>query len=240
MSKVKVLIVTNYYFSHAEFKNLELLGSLCNLRRMRLEKISIPFFVQLKNLRKLSLFMCNVSQAFESHSHPISAALPNLIEMNIDYCTDVVKLPDGICCIGPLKILSITNCHKLSALPEEIGMLINLEVLRLNSCTDLEELPNSIGSLGKLRILDVSDCISLNKLSENFGELCSLKKIYMRGCSRMWELPSSVMDLEHLNVVICDEETAALWEQFKPILENLKIEVPKVDINLDWLHIRQS
>ncbi|KAJ7963199.1 Disease resistance protein [Quillaja saponaria] len=240
MSKVKVLILTNYYFSHAEFKNLELLGSLSNLRRMRLEKVSIPFFVQLENLRKLSLFMCNVSQAFENYSHQISDSLPNLVEINVDYCSDVVKLPNGLCDILSLRILRITNCHKLSALPEQIGDLENLEELKLNSCTDLEELPDSIGRLHKLNNLDICNCISLRKLPEEFGELTSLNKLYMRGCSRMWELPSSILDLENLKVVICDEETAALWEQFKPILENLKVDVPKVDINLDWLWKRHS
>ncbi|KAJ7951599.1 NBS-LRR disease resistance protein [Quillaja saponaria] len=237
MSKVKVLIVTNYYSSHAEFKNMKLLSSLCNLRRMRLEKISISFFVPLKNLKKLSLFMCNVSHAFENTPHHISEALPNLVEMNVDYCNDVVRLPDGLCDIVPLKKLSITNCHKLSSLPEQIRELENLEVLRLNSCTDLEELPNSIRSLRNLSILDVSHCLSLRKLPEDFGELPSLKKIYMNCCSRIWELPSSIMDLEHLDV-ICDEETAALWEQWKPILENLNIEVPTIDINLSWLQRR--
>ncbi|XP_050381653.1 probable disease resistance protein At5g66900 isoform X1 [Argentina anserina] len=39
--------------------------------------------------------------------------------------------------------LSISHCHKLSALPEEIGKLDLLEVLRLRSCTDLVELPSS-------------------------------------------------------------------------------------------------
>ncbi|KAJ7963189.1 Disease resistance protein [Quillaja saponaria] len=122
---------------------------------MRLEKVSIPFLVQLENLRKLSLFMCKVSQAFENYSHQISDSLPNLVGINVDYCSDVVKLPNGLCDILSLRILRITNCHKLSALPEQIGDLENLEELKLNSCTDLEELPDSLGILHKLNNLDI-------------------------------------------------------------------------------------
>ncbi|KAJ7951606.1 NBS-LRR disease resistance protein [Quillaja saponaria] len=239
MEKVKVLIVTNYHSSLAEFKRLKRLRSLPNLKRMRLEKVSVPFFVKLEKLKKLSLFMCNVRNAFEIAPDHISEALPNLVEMNVDYCNDVVSLPEGLCDITSLKKLSITNCHKLSSLPGHIRKLKNLEVLRLNSCTDLEELPESIRSLHNLSILDVSYCVSLKNLPENFGKLRGLKKVYRNCCTRIWELPSSITKLKQLDDVICDEEIAALWEIWKPILvKDLNIVVPKLDFNLNWLQRR--
>ncbi|KAJ7951609.1 NBS-LRR disease resistance protein [Quillaja saponaria] len=239
MEKVKVLIVTNYDSLLAKLENLNLLRFLINLRRMRLEKVSIPFFVELKKLKKLSLFMCSVNQAFGSSSHRISKSLPNLEEMNVDYCNDVVNLPEWLCDIIFLKKLSITNCHKLSSLPEQISKLENLEVLRLNSCTDLEELPDSISSLHRLSILDISYCVSLRKLPDNFGDLHGLRKVYMNCCGRIWELPSSITDLEQERLdIICDEEAAALWEIWKLVLGNIKITVSKLDINLNWLQRR--
>ena len=42
MDKLKVMITTNYGFYHAELMNFQLLKSLSNLRRIRLEKVSIP------------------------------------------------------------------------------------------------------------------------------------------------------------------------------------------------------
>ena len=65
MSKLKVLIVTNYNFHLTELTNFELLGTLSNLKRIRLERISVLSFVTLKSLKKLSLYMYNLNHAFK-------------------------------------------------------------------------------------------------------------------------------------------------------------------------------
>ncbi|KAG4930837.1 hypothetical protein JHK82_047910 [Glycine max] len=236
MSELKVLIMTNYGFHPCELENCKLPSSVSNLKRIRLERISVPHVGALKNLEKLSLYMCsNISQIFENGTIPVSDSFPKLSDLNIDYCKDMVELPTGICDITPLKKLSITNCHKLSSLPQNIGKLLNLELLNLSSCTDLEEIPDSIVKLSKLRLLDLSNCISLSILPEDIGDLCNLRNLNMTSCARC-ELPYSVTNLENLKVVVCDEETAASWEAFEAMLPNLKLEVPRVEVNLNWLH----
>nr|POE89709.1 putative disease resistance protein [Quercus suber] len=239
-NELKALIVSNYGFFHAEIKNFQLLWSLPNLKRIRLEKISISSLcetlVPLKSLRKISLFMCNIGKAFENCTNKVSYALPNLEEINIDYCNDLVELPLGLCDIVHLKKLCITNCHKLAILPKGTGKLVNLENLRLRSCIDLLELPESIRSLHKLSILDISDCLSISQLPKHIGELCNLKVLNMKGCLKLRNpLPESTMDLKQLKIVVCDEERAKLWEPIKEFLTKLKIEVAKNDINLNWL-----
>jgi len=234
MSKLKVLIITNYNFHPSKLNNIELLSSLQNLERIRLERISVPSFGTLKNLRKLSLYMCNTRLAFEKDSSLISDAFPNVEELNIDYCKDLVALPTGICDIISLKKLRVTNCHKLSSLPDDIGKLENLELLSLSSCTDLEAIPTSIGKLLNLKHLDISNCISLSSFPEEFGNLCNLRNMYMANCASI-ELPFSVVNLQNLKTITCDEETTATWEDFQPMLPNMKIEVPHVDVNLNWL-----
>jgi Leucine-rich repeat (LRR) protein len=240
MDKLKVLIITNYGFFPAELRDFQLLGSLPNLKRIRLEKISIPSLckapVWLRSLKKISLFMCNIGQAFGSCTIQVSDALPNLMEINIDYCNDLVELPVGLCEVILLKKLSITNCHKLSTLPKGIGMLVNLEVLRLRSCTDLFELPDSIRSLHKLRILDISDCLSIKHLPKHIGELCNLEELHMKGCLNLRnEFPQSTTKLDQLKLVICDEERSKLWEPIKQDLTNLEVKVAEKNINLSWL-----
>lgn len=244
MDKLKVLIVTNFSFLPAELNNFQLLGSSSNLKRIRLERISIPSISknikQLESVQKISLFMCSIGQAFGKGSINILDALPNLGEMDIDCCHELVELPVEVCDLIRLKKLSITNCHNLSALPEKIGKLLSLEVLRLRSCTDLLELPSSIRNLKKLNFLDISYCFSIKQLPEHIGEICSLKKLNMRQCSRLQGLPASVLDLEQLKNVTCDEETEILWEPFLPLLKNIHIKVVKEDINLNWLHKHPS
>ncbi|KAM4117999.1 hypothetical protein ACB094_02G167500 [Castanea mollissima] len=240
MDELKVLIVTNYGFFHAGISNFQLLGSLPNFRRIRLEKVSISSLfetiVPLKSLKKISLFMCNIGKAFENCTIQLSNALPNLIEIRIDYCNDLLELPVGLCDIVLLKKLNITNCHKLSALPKGIGKLVNLEVLRFRSCTNLSELPESIRSLHELSTLDISDCLSISKLPKHIGELCNLKVLNMKGCLRLRNsLPESTVELKQLKLVVCDEERAKLWEPIKEFLTELKVEVAEKDINLNWL-----
>ncbi|KAK0605991.1 hypothetical protein LWI29_032922 [Acer saccharum] len=237
MGKLKVLIVTNYGFLPAKLSNFSFLGShsISNLKRIRLEHVSIPSFgVQVSNLQKISLVLCNVGQAFKKSNFRISDAFPNLLEFEIDYCNDLEELPDGLCDIVSLKKLSITNCHKLSTLPEDIANLVNLEELRLASCTELSELPEMVTELSNLKLLDISECLSISELPTQFGKLRSLETLCMRGCCSC-ELPTSVIDLQKLNLVKCDEETALEWEPYKCYLSNLEVEVLKDDINLNWL-----
>ncbi|CAB4317846.1 unnamed protein product [Prunus armeniaca] len=229
LEKLKALVVTYYGSYPAELRKFWLLGSLPNLKRIRLERISIPSIrkspIVLKSLQKISFFRCNIGEDFVHCSIKLSDALPNLAEMNIDFCNDLMELPDKLCGLFNLKKLSITNCCRLSTLPVGIGQLANLEVLRLRSCTDLLKLPGSIRKLKRLNFLDISDCSSIMELPEYIGEMCSLRKLNIRHCSKLKELPQSVSKLEQLKDVICDEATEKLWQPFLPSFRNICIKV---------------
>ena len=247
MDKLKAVIITNNGFFHAELINFQLLKSLSNLKRIRLEKVSIPSLfkapIWLRSLKKLSLFMCSFGQAFGNSTMKVKDALPNLMEINIDYCNDLVKLPAWLCDVILLEKLSITNCHHLSALPKGIEMLENLEVLRLRSCTELSELPDSIKSLQKLRFLDISDCLGIRNLPKHIGELRNLEELHMKGyvlnVNLRNGLPQSTEKLKQLRLVICDhEERAKLWEPFKEVLNNLEVRIVEKEISLSWLELK--
>ncbi|XP_050379481.1 probable disease resistance protein At5g66890 [Argentina anserina] len=213
--------------SPAELSNFQLLSSLENLRTIRLERISIPSIrmnsIQLKSLRKISLFNCRIGQTFNNSSIQMSDTFPNLEETKIDHCNDLVELP-AICDLVRLRKLSLTRCHYLLSLPPNFGKLRKLETLRLKSCTVLEMLPGSMMKLTKLEFLDLSHCRSLKALPE-LGELSKLRTINMSQCRRLQNLPLSVLNLKQLQIVICDEETEKLWQPFLPGLKNLRIKL---------------
>ncbi|KAG2724562.1 hypothetical protein I3760_01G023800 [Carya illinoinensis] len=245
MKELKVLIATNYGSFPVELSNFQLLGSVLNLKRIRLEKVSIPSICKIlsasRSLEKISLFMCHIGHAFRNCSIQISDALPNLREINIDYCINLVELPAGIFNIISLKNLNITNCHKLSRLPEGLAKLKNLEVLRVRSCTMLLELPESTGSLHNLVVLDISGCLRISKLPKHIGKLCNMKEFHMKGCSALRDqLLPSIMDLEHLKLLVCDKGMAKQWEsiikEFPAHHSSPQIKVVENDINLKWLH----
>ncbi|XP_059293714.1 probable disease resistance protein At5g66900 isoform X2 [Lycium ferocissimum] len=237
MNQLKTLIVTNNGFFSAKLNNFQFC-SLLNLKRINLERISVTSIftanLQLPNLLKISLIMCEIGEAFENSASTMPYMWPKLVEINIEYCNDLVEVPAEICDLVDLKRLSICYCDELVALPIELGKLTNLEVLRLHSCTKLAKLPESVVRLNKLEFLDVYDCVNMDCLPTDLDQLCSLRTFCMG--SRVGFKPNSVLKLVQLKDVVCDEETAALWESFKEDLGNLRITVIKEDINLNLLH----
>lgn len=239
MNKLKALIVTNYRSFPTELtSDYLLINCLSRLERIRLERISIPSFgnqnLKLPNLKKLSFVMCKVDQAFKNCSIQISYALPNLLEISIDFCNDLVALPIGLCETVKLEKLSITNCHGLSSLPEELGNLIHLKTLRLRSCIHLEELPESIARLRELVDLDISHCLGLTKLPDKIGNLQKLEKLNMWSCPIMNKPPASLRNLKNLKKVVCEGDIAKWFNIVSPRLRNV-VKEHKEEVNLDWL-----
>ncbi|KAF2552728.1 hypothetical protein F2Q68_00036376 [Brassica cretica] len=197
MMELKVVIIKNHGIGPAKLTNLSCLSSLPNLKRIRLEKISITLvdilLSRLGSLEKLSLFMCSFSEvSYNIEEIAIPEALPSLQEIDINCCYDLEQLPDWVSEVVSLKKLSITNCGKLSVLPKAI---------------------------------DITDCLAFKKLPLEIGKLRKLDQISMRRCS-VCELPDSVRNLKNL-VVKCDEETGLLWERLEPEMRNLRIMMEK-------------
>ncbi|KAI9109447.1 hypothetical protein K1719_019501 [Acacia pycnantha] len=89
MKNLKVFMVTKYGNSKTDLRNLQLLASLSSLKRIRLEHVSIPALCNLKNVLKLSLYICDVKEAFEDSSIDFSKAMPKLEDLSIEYCEDL-------------------------------------------------------------------------------------------------------------------------------------------------------
>ncbi|XP_022143054.1 probable disease resistance protein At5g66900 isoform X2 [Momordica charantia] len=239
MNRLKALIVTNYGLLQTELGGgYQLTNCLSRLERIRLERISIPPFSNqnlkpLSHLKKISFYMCKVDKAFTNCSTQISTVLPNLLEISIDFCNDLMALPIGLCEIVSLEKLSITNCHGLTLLPEELGKLIDLKTLRLRSCIHLKELPESISRLQELVNLDISHCLGLTKLPEKIGKLQKLEKLNMWSCS-ISKPPASLRNLKNLKTVVCEKEIAKWFNIVSPRLRKLVKEHTE-EANLDWL-----
>ncbi|XP_076917336.1 putative disease resistance protein At5g66900 [Bidens hawaiensis] len=233
-NELRVLNITSYGIYPTELHELSLVSCLPNLRRLRLEHVSLSPSIQsiteLKNLEKLSLIMCAIGNALELCivGHPM---LPNLTELEIESCYDLKELPEGLCSLDHLVKLSITNYHELGALSEALGSLSNLETLRLHSCTRLSKLPESIGMLHSLVFLDISDCLSITSLPDQIGELNELRVLKMSGCHGLEELPDSVINLTLV------EETSYLWSYYESDLFNLKINVVEEDRFTNFMKI---
>ncbi|CAH1443643.1 unnamed protein product [Lactuca virosa] len=157
--KLKILNITNNRLYPTEFSNFDFLGASYNLTRIRLERVVIsPSILSLINLQKVSFIMCNIGDPFKNLITNTPNIWPQLVELEIDYCQDLVKFPGTLCNSVHLKKISITNCNEMRGFSEEFGDLINLEMFGLRSCMKLKKLPESIWRLKNLSVLDISDC----------------------------------------------------------------------------------
>ncbi|KAK3231479.1 hypothetical protein Dsin_003360 [Dipteronia sinensis] len=148
MQNLKSLIVINYSTSNATLYNFSVCSNLANLRSLWFERVSISqlpeLTVPLKKLRKLSLVLCTIKNRLDQPDVDLPQMFPCLLELIIDHCDDLIKLPLSICEINSLKCLSITNCHILHELPADIGQLRSLQIMRLYACPVLRTLPPGI------------------------------------------------------------------------------------------------
>ncbi|KAG5574258.1 hypothetical protein H5410_054392 [Solanum commersonii] len=107
-------------------------------------------------------------------------------------------LPQSISKLGALQLLYLTNCKRLTQLPEDIGSLSSLEKLRLSG-NNFEHLPQSISELGALISLELSDCKRLTR-TEDIGCLSSLKELHLCG-NNFEHLPQSISKLGALQLL---------------------------------------
>ncbi|KAF0888914.1 hypothetical protein E2562_020136 [Oryza meyeriana var. granulata] len=239
MQNLKALVLINYGTSSATLDNLSAFTTLNDLRSLWLEKITLPPLpkttIPLKNLRKISLVLCELTNSLRGSKVDLSMTFPRLSNLTIDHCIDLKELPTSICEISSLESISISNCHDLTELPYELGKLYCLSILRVYACPALWRLPPSVCSLKRLKYLDISQCINLTDLPEELGHLTSLEKIDMRECSRLRSLPRSSSSLKSLGHVVCDEETALLWREAEQVIPDLRVQVAEECYNLDWL-----
>ncbi|GJM95311.1 hypothetical protein PR202_ga12028 [Eleusine coracana subsp. coracana] len=239
MQNLKALVLINYGTSSAALDNLSAFTTLNGLRSLWLEKITLPPLpkttIPLKNLRKISLVLCELNNSLRGSTMDLSVTFPRLSNLTIDHCIDLKELPSTICEISSLESISISNCHDLTELPYELGKLHCLNVLRVYACPALWRLPASVCSLKRLKYLDISQCINLTDLPEELGHLTNLEKIDMRECSRLRSLPRSSSSLKSLGHVVCDEETALLWREAEQVIPDLRVQVAEECYDLDWL-----
>ncbi|KFK29941.1 nbs-lrr resistance protein [Arabis alpina] len=238
MSRLRVLVIINNGMSHAVLHDFSIFANLSKLKSLWLERVHVPELskttVPLKNLHKMSLILCKINNSFDQTGVDLSNIFPNLNDLTIDHCDDLVTLPSSICGMTSLNSLSITNCPRLGALPKNLSKLQALELLRLYACPELKALPLEICELPRLKYLDISQCGNLNCLPEEIGKLKMLEKIDMRECYIL-RRPSSAVSLESLRHVLCDKDVAFIWEEVEKAVPGLKIEALEKCFSLDWL-----
>ncbi|CAH8391790.1 unnamed protein product [Eruca vesicaria subsp. sativa] len=162
------------------------------MRNSKLKKL----WEETKPLNNLKWMDLSSSEILEEL--PDLSTATNLYDLNLSYCSNLVKLPYSIGNATNLRKLKLSHCSYLMDLPSSIGNLTNLQELNLGVCSSLVELPSSIGNVKNLHELNLSGCSSLLELPSSIGNATNLQKLNISHCTSMVELPSSLSGLHHL------------------------------------------
>ncbi|KAK1430212.1 hypothetical protein QVD17_12786 [Tagetes erecta] len=158
-----------------------------------------------KGFKELTLL--NLSHCNNLRKTPDFTETPNLKELILDGCENLVVIHPSITTLKMLIMLSLKNCKNLKFFPN-ITKLEPLEHLNLSGCSNLENLVGyhplwlslfplasflrkfygpvplmlpSLSTLGSLRVLNLSRCNLSGASLSNLQSLCSLEELDMSG-----------------------------------------------------------
>ncbi|CAL5340860.1 unnamed protein product [Camellia sinensis] len=110
----------------------------------------------------------NLSHSYGLTNTPNFTGLPNLENLILKDCINLVEVHESIGKLGRLVFLNLKGCKNLEKLPSKIGHLKSLEKLILSGCSKLDQLPE----LGKMKYLSVlhADGTAINRIATSTSE----------------------------------------------------------------------
>ncbi|XP_042962027.1 disease resistance protein RUN1-like isoform X3 [Carya illinoinensis] len=139
--------------------------------------------------------------AFESCSHlteiPDLSSTPNLKELTVRYCNNVVKVHDSVGYLEYLSKLDFKECSKLEFLPRSLK-LRSLREFNLAFCSSLCVLPEIECKMESIDLLGLSGT-AVEELPLSFGNLVGLQYLYLWDCKNLMRLPIALIQLQYLH-----------------------------------------
>ncbi|CAL5401855.1 unnamed protein product [Camellia sinensis] len=110
----------------------------------------------------------NLSHSYGLTNNPNFNGLPNLENLILKDCINLVEVHESIGKLGRLVFLNLKGCKNLEKLPSKIGHLTSLEKLILSGCSKLDQLLE----LGKMKYLTVlhADGTAINRIATTTSE----------------------------------------------------------------------
>ncbi|KAK3430962.1 hypothetical protein EUGRSUZ_E02174 [Eucalyptus grandis] len=119
----------------------------------------------------------------------------NLKYINFSHCKSLVRMPD-LSCTPNLEELDLRNCKDLVEAHKSIAYLNKLQVLNLEECSELSVFPNKLQSKN-LRVLNLKNCTKFERFPDIPHELKALKELFLER-TPIKGLPTSIENLVSL------------------------------------------
>ena len=121
---------------------------------------------------------------------------PNIEQLLIRGCKNLVEIDDSVGHLDKLKMLDVSNCKKLETLPNGLTMksLTDFSV----ACSErIKKFPNILHEMKGVKELHMSGNYT-NELPLSFGNLIGLEHVSVETKSREAHLPGSIYNLQRI------------------------------------------
>ncbi|KAG6679492.1 hypothetical protein I3842_14G134000 [Carya illinoinensis] len=184
------------------------------LRWSKYPSKSWPSSFQPKNLIVLEMPNSHIKQLWTG-----SMVLPNLKELNLRHCKNLIEMPN-LTKAPKLEKIDFSECKKLSEVHPSIKVLKQLQELRM-SCTRIKQLWTELMILPNLKELDLNYCENLIEISDLSG-VPNLEKIDFSYCRSLCKVHPSIEVLKRLQKLkMRGTRIKQLWKEWV-VLPNLK------------------
>ncbi|XP_030958559.1 TMV resistance protein N-like [Quercus lobata] len=167
---------------------------------------------QFRNLIYMNFRSCQYIKKLSN----LSIATPNLKQLNLNECRNLVEVHDSVGCLDKLEKWDLFDCTELRILPSCL-MMKSLKHLNLYMCKRLEKFPDIPHEMDGLKYLTFIGT-AIKELPLSFGNLTGLEELHLGSGL----LPSSIYNL-HLH-------SLHIWGDVK-FLKDMEIdrqEIPKL------------
>lgn len=143
---------------------------------------------------------------------PDISNIPNLEELIVDKCRNLMEVHHSIGFLDKLVSLTISRCSKLKSLPR-IFKLRSLKFLVLEGCSRLQNFPEIGCIMESLRYINLRHT-AVKELPSSIEYLTGLTDLNLEGCENLMNLPSTIHVLQDLKILILED-----CEKLEEILE---------------------
>ncbi|XP_070663330.1 TMV resistance protein N [Malus domestica] len=156
-----------------------------NLVRLWEGKVDLPYLkcIDLTDSNKLK-------------STPNFSGLPNLVDLILRNCKNLVEIHPSIAILKRLKHLFLSGCESIKSLPSEVEM-DSLQSLDLVGCSNVKKIPEFGEQMKNLFTLDLSET-AIEKIPSSIGHLVGLRELHVRNCKNLLNLPRAICNLKSL------------------------------------------
>ncbi|XP_061376474.1 uncharacterized protein LOC133318484 [Gastrolobium bilobum] len=149
-----------------------------NLVILNLSYSSFQWNKQLENSEVLSQLI--FTGCVDIRQIPDVSGIPNLTELCVDDCTNLIGIHDSVGFLDKLLSFSAKGCSKLRIVPHGIR-LTSLEYLCLRDCCSLIMFPEILGPMERLEFVDLEGT-AIKNLPLSMQNLKGVQRLYLNRC----------------------------------------------------------